>query len=152
MPGRPLSVSDDAVLLLALWARYLAPPPSQPPKPRSNSALATRLLSCRNPAVRGLLGTISHSRLRARLRELRAEIDDPYRELVVLAEQWAQESRLPTRPPSGTIQKHFSPITPAALKLVLGAMVLRRFLRDRLKPADFAELARLGQYLLDPKR
>jgi hypothetical protein len=149
---RPPSVSDDDLLLLALWIRYLAPARDAN---WTDSGLAKKLLDRKEKAVRELLGAITHDRLRIRLRKLRAEIADPYREYFVFIHQWSTEAGLPCpRSPPATMQKRFPTTTPALFESVIHAMTLAWWLRlpRRSLKRKATAFESLRRYLLGVKR
>lgn len=138
--GRPASLSDDDLLLAALWMKYLA---LRPVTKQSDYALATALRTCREPAVRTLLGTPSHGTLRNRLRKLRGDISDPYREFLVLVAEWAKEAGLSLRPPEelqGT--KRLPRVTLQQFDFAVRSMMIAHMLRHRLEPAEIELLMR----------
>jgi hypothetical protein len=133
--GRPASLSDDDLLMAALWMKHLA---VRPVAKQSDHALATALRNCRDPAVRTLLGTSSQGTLRNRLRKLRGEISDPYWEFLVLVAEWAKENGLSFRPLEELQDtKRLPRVTSEQFRLAIRGMMIVRMLRHRLEPAEF---------------
>jgi hypothetical protein len=134
--------------LLALWQKYLAPEPMTKP---GDSSLATALLDCREEAVQDLLGEPKHGTLRNRLRKLRHEIDEPYWELLALADAWAKEkglcSRMRVEP--GTM-KRLPSLTLQQFERALNCRLVIYLLRKRLEPAEFEWVTR-QLFGTDPK-
>jgi hypothetical protein len=127
-PGRPASLDDYELLIVALWLLHHVP--ERVADPSNYSALATVLLNCKETPVRELLGKPSHDHLRKRLRNLRDELDNPQVEYVIQAGEWAKENGLPSRA-SDQFQrmKRFPPIKPEDIRSATGYMLVVQNLR-----------------------